>query len=116
PRNLLRADDAPHRSAGVGNDLGKFLGAGVTANDRKRTAAELFESDVMFHTNDLRRRTISSPARPRLQCAADAPGKNWNNGARPGPVQRGVRRYRHRTAAVIATDARTRMTIRMAWY
>src|SRR5439155_17462177 len=51
--DVLRADDAPHRAAGIRNDLGEFPGTRATAHDGKRTAAELFESDGVFHANHL---------------------------------------------------------------
>ena len=49
PRDLLRADDTPHCSTGVRNDLGRDPVPPRTAHHRKRTTAELFESDVVFH-------------------------------------------------------------------
>ena len=46
---LLRAEDAPHRAAGLWNDVGQFLQTRTTAHDGKRTTAELFESDLVLH-------------------------------------------------------------------
>ena len=53
PRNLLCPDDAPHRSAGFGDDLGEIRGSRATANDREGPASELFESNLVFHPRAL---------------------------------------------------------------
>src|SRR5262245_4985865 len=62
--DLLRTDDAPHRSARVWNNLGQLLSLGTTMHNRKRVAAELFDSNVVFHPNDLRRCTTRPSACP----------------------------------------------------
>src|SRR5262249_41074645 len=53
-RDLLRADDAPYQAAGIRNDFREFVAGRATADNRKRTAGELFESDGVFHAIDLR--------------------------------------------------------------
>src|SRR5215218_5171042 len=63
--NLLRTDDAPHDTTGVGNDLGEFLRARPPTDNRKRTTAVLFESDVVFHVNDRLRPNARVPRRSR---------------------------------------------------
>src|SRR5262245_58895710 len=51
PRDLLSADDTPHGSTGVRNDLREFLLSRAAAHNRERTTTELFESDGVFHAN-----------------------------------------------------------------
>jgi hypothetical protein len=53
PWDLLCPYDAPYRAAGLRNDLREFLWLRATANNRKRTTADLFKSDLVLHENHL---------------------------------------------------------------
>jgi hypothetical protein len=53
PRDLLCPDDAPYRAAGRRNDLREFLWSRATAYNRKRTTADMFESNIVFHGQHL---------------------------------------------------------------
>jgi len=53
-RDVLRADNAPHRAARLRDDSGKFLQTRSTAHDGEGTTVDLFESNIVMHGNGLR--------------------------------------------------------------
>src|SRR5262249_45958638 len=93
--DLLRADDAPHGAAGVGHDFGKFLRTRPTAHNRKRTTAELFESDIVFHANHLGR-LMTNAQTPRSTPALGGASATWFTASKRRCPRAGTRRRRPR--------------------
>jgi hypothetical protein len=93
-RDLLGADDTSHQAAGLWNDLGEFLQSRPTAHDGKRTTAELFEPDIIFHANHPGWLTLDSIASRPEQASnrAVAPDHRTRMSVRPSSPRRGSSR------------------------
>jgi hypothetical protein len=65
PRDLLGAEDSPHRATGGWYDGRQVLGARASAHNGERLTGVVLKSDVVFHADhSCAERPVTRPRRP----------------------------------------------------